>query len=254
MAQFQQNSVIENIAWFRRWFDSTYYHKLYAHRDDAEAHRFIDALLAELQPPSNASIIDVGCGTGRHSKYLATKGFNVTGIDLAFSNIKQARQAESHLLTFHRHDMRIAFGNANFDYVFNFFTSFGYFNAKSEHSIVIRNMSKALVTGGMLVLDYINAFHAAQNLVPLERRETDGIAYNITRWADESHIYKQIAIADPNMPGESEHTEKIAKLTLEDFNTMFEAHGLRLEKVFGDYELTPYHANSPRMIMIAAKK
>lgn len=29
--------------WFAAWFDSEHYHKLYAHRSDAEAARFIDA-------------------------------------------------------------------------------------------------------------------------------------------------------------------------------------------------------------------
>jgi SAM-dependent methyltransferase len=53
----------------------------------------------ELQP-EKGSIIDVGCGAGRHSKYLASKGFNVTGIDTAFSSIQLARSYQSALLRF----------------------------------------------------------------------------------------------------------------------------------------------------------
>lgn len=37
-------------------------------------------------------ILDLGCGTGRHSVYLAKKGFDVYGIDIAEEGIKQARQ------------------------------------------------------------------------------------------------------------------------------------------------------------------
>ena len=73
--------VQETEPWFKNWFDSAHYHQLYANRDEKEAQHFIDALLAALQPANDASMIDVGCGAGRHSKYLASKGYNVTGID-----------------------------------------------------------------------------------------------------------------------------------------------------------------------------
>ena len=90
--------------------------------------------LAKLQPAIGSTMIDVGCGTGRHSKYLAAKGFQVTGIDLASSNIKEVKKSENVLLRFYCHDMRMPFGKENFDYVSNFFTSFGYFKHECEHT------------------------------------------------------------------------------------------------------------------------
>ncbi|MBC7828582.1 MAG: methyltransferase domain-containing protein [Chitinophagaceae bacterium] len=254
MNHLHENTTSNNIPWFRRWFDSTYYHKLYAHRNDNEAHNFIDELIYELQPSFDSSMIDVGCGTGRHSKYLAEKGFEVTGIDLAFSNIKEAKRSESKLLHFSRHDMRIPFGKESYNYVFNFFTSFGYFKNESEHAIVIRNMSDALKPGGVLVLDYLNTTYAEKQLVATEKREIDGIAYDITRWSDEKHIYKKISVADRDIPGTFEHMEKVAKFRLRDFDEMFSASHLQLQKIYGDYSLNEYHSDeSPRLIMIAGK-
>lgn len=252
MDDLHENALADSIPWFRRWFDSTYYHKLYAHRDEQEARNFIDALICQLQPSSDSSIIDVGCGTGRHCKYLASKGFQVTGIDLAFSNIKEARKSAGKSLHFYRHDMRIPFGNKNFDYVFNFFTSFGYFK-ESEHTVVIRNMSEALKDDGMLVLDYLNPVYAEKNLVAAEQREIDGITYNITRWADDKYMYKKIAIDDSDMPGSFEHTEKVAKFSLRDFEEMFLLNNLRISQVYGDYSLGEFSDDSPRLIMIAGK-
>ena len=70
--------------WFAGWFDSVHYHKLYAHRDDAEAARFLDALTTRLRPGSGARALDLGCGAGRHSRYLASKGLRVRwGIAIA---------------------------------------------------------------------------------------------------------------------------------------------------------------------------
>src|SRR4051794_38434863 len=39
-----------------------------------------------------AAILDVGCGTGRHSVELAKRGFKVTGLDLSEGMLKVARR------------------------------------------------------------------------------------------------------------------------------------------------------------------
>jgi SAM-dependent methyltransferase len=139
-----------NNAWFKNWFDSSFYHQLYANRDEKEAATFIDELINELQPAAHSRMLDLGCGSGRHSKYLASKGFDVTGIDLAASSIRQAKRSETGKLRFYRHDMRIPFGRNAFDNVFNFFTSFGYFDDPSEDHKVVNNIYSALKPGGSI--------------------------------------------------------------------------------------------------------
>src|ERR1700752_4887372 len=87
-------SQINQEEWFKHWFDSSFYHKLYANRDEREAAGFADALMEELCPPPHSKILDLGCGNGRHSKHLASKGFSVTGIDLSSSSIRDAKKHE----------------------------------------------------------------------------------------------------------------------------------------------------------------
>src|SRR5215203_5041601 len=70
-------TLAATAPWFKTWFDSAYYHKLYQNRNDEEAKEFIDALLTELSPARGSTMLDLGCGAGRHSKYLATKGHAV---------------------------------------------------------------------------------------------------------------------------------------------------------------------------------
>src|SRR4030095_16465377 len=90
--------------WFRNWFDSEFYHKLYAHRNEKEAEEIVREIVQELQPNRGATMLDLGCGNGRHAKYLAARGFRVTGLDLAFSSIQHARKWETENLRFYRHD------------------------------------------------------------------------------------------------------------------------------------------------------
>jgi SAM-dependent methyltransferase len=242
-------------GWFKKWFDSSFYHQLYAHRSQKEAADFIDELLDKLQPEPTARMLDLGCGAGRHAKFLASKGFNVTGLDLAGSSIQAARQHENTNLQFYRHDMCVPFGMNYFDYVFNFFTSFGYFDTDAENHDVIRNIANSLKPGGILVMDYLNVAYSEAHLVPREEKEIDGIAYHISRHADEKHFYKKIVIDNLQADGPFEYTERVAKLSWKDFKGLFEAHGLTLLTAFGDYQLNDYDvATSPRLILHAQKK
>ena len=245
--------IENNDNWYKQWFDSAFYHQLYSNRSEKEATDFIDTLMDELNPPANSKVLDLGCGAGRHAKWLAAKGFNVTGLDLAASSIRSAKRYEKTNLRFAKHDMRDAFGKNHFDYVFNFFTSFGYFKNDEENHKVIRNIYNALKPGGSLVLDYLNVTWCEDRLVTEETKEIDGIVYHISRWSDEKFFYKKIVIE--NMPaGHSEFVEQVAKFDLNAFEYMFEQNGLKLVKVYGDYQLNEYNTvSSPRMILLAIK-
>lgn len=255
--QLEMNQRISNInqdEWFKHWFDSAFYHKLYANRDEREAAGFVDALLKELCPPAHSKMLDLGCGNGRHSKYLSSKEFSVTGIDLSASSIRTAKKHESSNLNFYRHDMRLPFGNSYFDYVFSFFTSFGYFNSSLEDDQVLSNISRSLKAGGMLVMDYLNIAYAEKRLVSAEENEIDGIVYKINRWTDEKHFYKKIVLTNTGSRYPIQFNEQVRKFRLDDFNQMFANHNLHLQQVYGDYQLGNYDKErSPRLIMIAQK-
>ncbi|MBI5707303.1 MAG: class I SAM-dependent methyltransferase [Armatimonadetes bacterium] len=51
-------------------------------------------LLERLNLPAGSSILDMGCGVGRHAVELAKRGFQVTGVDLSEGMLAQARRAE----------------------------------------------------------------------------------------------------------------------------------------------------------------
>jgi SAM-dependent methyltransferase len=55
--------------------------------------REVDFLLEELALHPGSSILDVGCGTGRHSIELAKRGYAVTGLDLSAEMLAQTAQS-----------------------------------------------------------------------------------------------------------------------------------------------------------------
>lgn len=240
--------------WYKNWFNSGFYHKLYFKRDEKEAEAFIARLIAHLQPPAEARMLDVACGKGRHSKILAAKGFEVTGIDISPDSIRQAKKAEKANLEFFVHDMRLPFRSNYFHYAFNFFTSFGYFRTRREHDAAFRTITSALLPAGIFVIDYLNVHYAEDHLVPSENKKIEQTLYDIHRWDDETHFYKKITVTDPSLAQPMSYTERVAKFSLGDFTDMLSYQGLQVQEVFGDYSFSHYDVQkSPRLIIIAQK-
>ncbi|MCZ2223636.1 MAG: methyltransferase domain-containing protein [Chitinophagales bacterium] len=242
-------------AWYKDWFASPYYHKLYHKRDETEAFKFINNLIQYLKPKPESYMLDVACGKGRHSIALAEMGFNVTGIDLSLPSIEEAKKSETENLHFFQHDMRLPFWINYFDYAFNFFTSFGYFRTKREHDNAIRTIANSLKKDGIFVIDYLNIRHAEETLHANDVTKVGNTTFHITRWQDENYFYKQIQITDKkSLTPKHLYTEKIAKFSLGDFTEMLSYQHLQMQEIFGDYQLGSFNIKkSPRLILVAKK-
>ncbi len=237
--------------WFEDWFDSPYYHILYKYRDDSEAEGFIDHLLQTLQPKAAAKVLDLACGRGRYSRYLAGKGYEVCGLDLSPQSIAHARQFERDNLSFFVHDMREPFRTDAFDYIFSFFTSFGYFDTETEDLATLKNVRLGLKPGGMFVLDFFNSEYVRQQLTGPEQKTIDGITFGLHKRIAGNKVVKTIRFR--SREGQDYYfEERVRLMELEDFQRLFAAAGLHIVKTYGDYQLQPFDPeNSPRLIVEA---
>lgn len=78
-----------------------------------------DFIEHELNYNKSLKILDVGCGTGRHSIELTKRGYMVTGIDFSESQLTSAREKaakESLKIYFQKHDARNLPYNKSFDF------------------------------------------------------------------------------------------------------------------------------------------
>lgn len=242
-----------STPWFSTWFNSPYYSLLYKNRDEQEARRFIDRLLETLQLQPDMRVLDLACGRGRYSRYLAEKELEVIGIDISEQSIESARQYESDRLHFYTHDMRQPFHINYFDYIFNFFTSFGYFENDRDHQRTLKNIANGLVPGGWFVLDFFNAKKVIRDLRQEEEKTIEGVHFILHRMVDaRGYIVKKITIRDGGQ--EHQYEERVKAFTLADLERLFGQAGLRVERLYGDYQLNPFdEADSDRLILIAQK-
>jgi SAM-dependent methyltransferase len=182
--------------WFREWFDSPYYHILYKNHDDTEAQLFIDRLAMLLHFQSDDKMLDIASGRGRHSIYLNSLGYDVSGIDIAPRNIAYAQQFENERLHFYIHDMRKLFRNDSFDYALNLFTSFGYFESDAENVQAICAAAQSLKEEGKLVLDFFNSPKIIRELISYELKQVEGIDFNIHKQIEGDFVVKDINFED----------------------------------------------------------
>jgi len=238
-----------NTQWFESWFDSPFYHILYKDRDYTEAQQFMDNLANYLNIPEKGHVLDLACGKGRHSIYLNTLGYEVTGVDLSENSIAHAKQFENETLHFDVHDMCKPY-KQQFDAVFNLFTSFGYFENEEDNLNTIKAIKANLNEVGFGVIDFMNSEYVIDHLVAEDVKTVEGIAFTQKRHVDkDGYIVKDISF---NIVGEAYHfQERVRGFTLADFETLFEQAGVYLLDVFGDYKLTKFNAKqSERLIMI----
>ncbi|MCK6691727.1 MAG: class I SAM-dependent methyltransferase [Thermoanaerobaculia bacterium] len=238
--------------WFTDWFDSPYYHILYQSHDDREAKLFIDNLLRILPLPDGARVLDLACGKGRHARYLAEKGFDVTGLDVSGSNIAFARHFEHERLSFYQHDMRHPFRINYFDAILNIFTSFGYFSTDQDHVNSLRNVNKGLKPGGLFVLDFFNAAWVRDHLIRMETKSLDGIDFHLKKYIRGKHVFKQVLFETGGR--RFQFRERVRLFLPDDFKQMFSAAGLQLLDTYGDHNLEPFDPlTSKRLILLAEK-
>ena len=238
--------------WYATWFNTEFYHDLYKHRDQYEARGFIEELCTNLNVISGQTALDMACGKGRHAKVLSDQGLKTIGIDLSEESIQYARRFENENLRFEKGNMLEQLSVDSCDWVFNLFTSFGYFENDDMHQSAIRNMSNSLRPGGKLVLDYMNSAKIALNLVAENSVQTELAHYSITRILEEGTIVKRIRISkDCEIFNFEERVKAFSTVELSDF--MINA-GLEVTGIKGDYNLSDYDPQSSDRMIIIAKK
>lgn len=241
--------MIAAVAWYREWFGEEYL-ELYAHRNREEAERqadFVEGCFAGRKP---RAVLDLACGAGRHTDVLRERGHRVLGVDL--SVVLLARRPDLPRVA---GDMRsLPFAGASFDWVLNFFTSFGYFETERENFQVLEEVVRVLAPGGGFLIDLMSPEPVIASLEPRESFERDGRRVEIERWYDPraKRVNKRIAISRPD-GGERTFLESVRAYRLEEVEMGMEWAGLEVAGTYGNFSGDPYDRDSERLILVARK-
>jgi SAM-dependent methyltransferase len=226
---------------------------LYQHRDEDEAAAFLRWHSWHFCiRHAGSTMLDAACGKGRHASYLAEKGYEVTGIDLSFKNIREAKKDETEMLSFFQHDMSRVFRVNYFDFIFNFYTSFGYYRNEKQDLACIKAFAAGLKKGGKLVIDFFNINYILQHLVEEVNIKIDDCDFNISKSYEDGFIIKKIEVTS-TLKKETFY-ESVRAISFEQFESYFNTCGLKLIHTFGDYKLNAFDLNTCERLILVAEK
>jgi SAM-dependent methyltransferase len=128
----------------------------------------VDRALAMLGAQGGERVLDMACGTGRHSHELARRGFEVVGVDISPDLLAIAEadaEAESRAVSFLAADLRELDFDQEFDLVLNLNDgAIGYFETEEENHRTFEVIAAALRPGGGNLLQLPNVLYAETHL------------------------------------------------------------------------------------------
>ncbi len=138
-----QNMMYDRLA--------PYYDVIYQWKDyRAECEKLHRLIIKHKRSPGKR-LLDVACGTGEHLKYLRAR-YAVTGVDLSPAMLKLARKKLPGIVLA-RGNMLLFRLRPKFDVLLCLFSSIGYLHSYSKLQQALRNFSRHLVSGGVLLLE-----------------------------------------------------------------------------------------------------
>ena len=128
-----------------------YYDLLYQEKDyPGEAH-YVNSLIRHFAP-SALSLLDIGCGTGRHAELLSELGFHVSGLDRSEDMVTCARRRGLDIDFYHGDLCNIQF-REKFDVVSALFHVISYLTTDDELQSAFNNVHAHLNPEGLFVFD-----------------------------------------------------------------------------------------------------
>ncbi len=162
---------------FRDFFDvhaPRYLDNCFTKNTEAE----VEFLRVELGVEPGASVLDVGCGTGRHAIPLAKLGYRVTGVDISEGMLAEARRAALEAgveIDLRQADVSHSLPEGPFDAAVCLCEgAFGLLGADDdplEHDLdILRNVHAALRPQARFIMTVLNA------MVPIRRYSDEDVA------------------------------------------------------------------------------
>ncbi len=127
------------------------YDLLYADKRSAEEADYLVALLARFDVHPGASLLEFGCGTGRHARELVQRGFSITGIEQSpqMARLAIAQGLSDTLIG----DIRSTAVGRHFDAVVALFHVISYQSELDALVETFKNAARHLRPSGLFVFD-----------------------------------------------------------------------------------------------------
>lgn len=135
---------------------SQYYDLLYQDKDYLGEVEYVEKLIKEHRKDSN-TLLDLGCGTGKHSALFCDKGYLVHGVDLSEEMLKIAeirRKGKEEKLNFSCGNIKELNLKNKFDVVVSLFHVMSYQNSNEDLIAAFKVAKNHTVKNGLFIFDF----------------------------------------------------------------------------------------------------
>jgi len=203
-------------------------------------------------------VLDLACGYGRHAVRVAQQGARVTGLDfnpryLAIA-AEEARRAGVDV-RWVEGDMRALPFEREFDGVYSYYTSFGYFGDE-ENERVLAGVARALKPAGRFLLEMANRDWILTH--PLQRvwsQREDGSLHMEESSLDlvRSRVVSRLIHITPDGGSRLTKEYDLRVYTCAELTALCARHGLAVREVWGGADRSAYSTESRRLVILAAR-
>ena len=238
-------------------------------------------LKSQLKP--DGYVLDLACGTGRHTIPLSQMGFGMVGLDVSARLLRIAKQRWSGVEVV-RGDMRfLPFKSEAFSAAISMDTSLGYLPSEQDDATSLAEVQRTLKQQGVLIVDVFNreqlmlkygsgkSVRARFLLLPFflkySNRFSKWFLFRFFSWKEYPSFFllqkrtvsqggKRLCdlwVLRVRASGKVMVFQHVARLyTLNQLQGLLEEVGFKINRVYGSYSVEPFSAGSSRLILLAS--
>lgn len=129
-----------------------YYNAFYGDKDYSNEAKIVSDFIKEYKPDA-VSILDMGCGTGRHDAELAKRNYKILGIDLSPKMVEIAQNNRTNGTDFKVCDIKSFRTEKRFDCVISLFHVMSYMNSNRDIIDAFQTANVHLSEGDLFIFD-----------------------------------------------------------------------------------------------------
>ncbi len=223
--------------------------------DNNLTQRQIQFLKSLLKP--SGYVLDLACGSGRHSIALNADGYMMVGLDVSRKLLKIAKQRSEEISVVLGDVRFLPFKTGIFSAIVSFDTSFGYLPSEADDKVSLFEVRRVLSKMGLFIIDvfnqeYLDLKYNVQNnsikekdypgFILLQKRTlSDSGGWLCDSWTIRDKTNGQVRLFE----------HKVRLYRRDKLSCLLESVGFRINQVLGGYELENFRVDSSRLIFLA---
>jgi SAM-dependent methyltransferase len=218
----------------------------------------VDFIHDALGLAAGAPVLDLACGIGRHAVGMAAHGYQVTGVDFNPRYLEIAAQGADRAgvrVRWMMGDMRTLQFDREFEGVYSYFTSFGYYN-DVENDRILGRIAASLRPGGRFLIDMANRDRVLTH--PQQRtwtpREDGGLLMEeVSLDLVTSRVTSRQILIQPQSGSRVVKEFDLRVYTCAELSALLDRHGLKVREAWGGPDRSVYSTESRRLILLAER-